>query len=341
VTLRGALIGCGHVSERQLRAWRKIETAQIVAVADLDGEKARRRAREFDVPAAYTDYQRMLDELELDFVDIATRPSTHPELVMAAAARGLHVLCQKPLTDTLAESRRMVSVCEEAGVTLMVNENARHQAWFRRLKALLEESALGDPYYARFEMRRRWSLPEPSFDNQPYFQEMPNLVVYEMGVHFLDTARYLFGEAETVYAKLKRISPHIAGEDVALLVADFDDLSCLIDTSWCSVPEPGPEVPWGPVRVEGRAGTASLGHDGVLRLYNDDGQRSWAFSEDTIAEGFTSTQRHFIECLRTGRSPETSGVETLKTMALVFAAYRSADEGRPIRAEEVLSETRS
>lgn len=339
MTLRGVLIGCGHVSERQLRAWKKIEAAEIVAVCDLDGEKARRQAQRFEIPAAYTDYERMLDETEPDFVDVATRPSTHQELVAAAAARGLHVLCQKPLADSLEESRQIVTVCEEAGVTLMVNENARHQAWFRRLKALLKEGALGDPYYARFEMRRRWSLPNPSFDNQPYFQEMPNLVVYEMGVHFLDTARYLFGEAETVYAKLKRISPQIAGEDVALLLADFDDLSCLIDTSWCSVPEPGPKIPWGPVRVEGVAGTASLGHDGVLRLHNDDGQRSWAFPKDAIAQGFISTQRHFIECLRTGRSPETSGVETLKTMALVFAAYRSADEGRPIRAEEILSQT--
>ncbi len=152
------------------------------------------------------------------------------------------------------------------------NENTRHQAWFRQLKKLLDDGALGVPHYARFEERSRNSLPTPTFDEQPNLQEMPRLIVYEMGVHYLDTARYLFGEAETVYACIRRVSPYIAGEDLMVLLVTFGDLDCLVDVNWYSVTEPGPEVAWGPMRVEGRQGTARLGRDGVLTLYTDQGQ---------------------------------------------------------------------
>ena len=92
----------------------------------------------------------------------------------------------------MMEALKMVTICQEGGVILMVNENARHQAWFRQIKALLANGALGEPYYARFEMRKRASLPRINFGGQAYFQGMPKLIVYEMGVHFLDTARYLY-----------------------------------------------------------------------------------------------------------------------------------------------------
>jgi predicted dehydrogenase len=335
---QGALIGCGYISRKQLWAWKQIETVNIVAVCDLEVEKAKQRAQEFGIAGVYTDYSRMMDQEALDFVDIATRPGTHLDLVTAAADRRLDVLCQKPLAATLAEARRMVAACQKAGVTFMVNENARHQAWFRQLKKLLDEGALGVPHYARFEERSRSSLPTPTFYKQPYFQEMPRLIVYEMGIHYLDTARYLFGEAETVYACIRRVSPHIAGEDLVVLLVTFGDLDCLVDVNWYSVTEPGPKVAWGPMRVEGRKGTARLGRDGVLTLYTDHGQHVWNFPEDTIDQSFVAAQTHFIECLETGQEPETSGAETLITMSLVFAAYRSASERRLIQIGDVLSE---
>ncbi len=332
---RGALIGCGHISRRQLWAWKQVEAANILAVCDVEVDAAKRRAQEFGISAVYSDYRRMLDEVALDFVDIATRPATHLELVAASADRGLNVLCQKPIADTMAEARHMVALCSEAKVTFMVNENARYQAWFRKLKGLLDAGALGVLHYARFEERSRSSLPVPTFDGQPYLQEMPKLIIYEMGVHYLDTARYLFGEGEEVYARTRRVSSHISGEDLAVLLVTFGSLNCLIDINWFSVTEPGPEVAWGLVRVEGTDGTAILGRDGVLTLYTDQGQQSWAFPNDTISQSFVAAQRHFIECLDTGQEPETSGAQTLKTMGLVFAAYRSASDMRVTQVQEV------
>jgi len=330
--LRGAMIGCGYISEQQLWAWQQVQGADIVAVCDLDEEKAQRRVAEFDIPAVYTDYRRMLDEEKLDFVDIATQPSTHLEMTRAGAGRGLHVLCQKPIAATIVEAEQMIAACEEAGVRFMVNENGRHQAWNRQLKQLLDEGALGTVHNARFVGRWRSTLPTPNFEGQAFFQHMPRLIVYEAGIHTLDTARYLFGEARRIYARMARVSPHIAGEDMAVILLDFESgLTCLLDSNWYAIPQPGPRgITWGTTLVEGTEGTAVVNQDGSLVLYTESGEQRWQFGEDTIPQSFVATQQHFIDCLRSGEEPETSGPKTLKTMALVFGAYQSAEIGQVV-----------
>ncbi|MFZ0544470.1 MAG: Gfo/Idh/MocA family oxidoreductase, partial [Candidatus Promineifilaceae bacterium] len=306
--LRGALIGCGYISEQQLQAWQQIPEADIVALCDVDLEKAHYRGRQFGIETIYNDYGRMLDGLDLDFVDIATRPNLHLPMVKAAAERGLHVLCQKPIAETMEEAQQMVAVCQEAGVQFMVNENYRHQAWFRQTKALIEDGRLGTPHYARFYGRWRATLPTPNFAGQDYFRDMPRLLIFEMGIHLYDTARYLFGEPDTVFADLRRVSPDIQGEDMALSLARFARLTFLFDMNWFAVlHDHTGNAAHGRFVVEGSEGTAALSQDGLLRLYRADGSEEWQFPQDTIEQSFVATQRHFIECLQTGQEPETSG----------------------------------
>lgn len=330
--LRGALVGCGYISEQQLRAWQQITGAEIVAVCDIDLAKAQQRSQQFGIPAVYGDYGQMLRELDLDFIDIATRPALHLPMVSVAAERGIHILCQKPVSETMDEARQMVAICQTAGVQFMVNENYRHQAWFRQIKQLLDDDRLGTPHYARFYGRWRATMPTPDFEGQDYFRDMPRLIIFEMGIHLYDTARYLFNEPDAVFADLRRVSPEIQGEDMALSLARFGPLTFLFDLNWFAIAEQqAGNVAHGRFVVEGSQGTAVLSQDGSLQLIRDDGQEEWHFPQDTIAQSFAATQRHFITCLETGQESETSGAETLKTMALVFGAYESANTGQMVR----------
>jgi predicted dehydrogenase len=86
--------------------------------------------------------------------------------------------------------------------------------------------------------------------------------------------------------------------------------------------------------VEGTEGTAVVNQDGSLVLYTESGEQRWQFGEDTIPQSFVATQQHFIDCLRSGEEPETSGPKTLKTMALVFGAYQSAEMGQVVTLTE-------
>ena len=332
---RGAVLGCGYASWFHLTAWARIDQADIVSVSNRTRAKAEHRAAEFGVPAVYADYRDMLDAESLDFVDVATPPVVHLEMVREAAKRGLPVLCQKPIAATLGELQEMIRVCDRAGVLLMVNENCRFQPWFRRMKALLDEGAIGQPYYVNLVTRARSSLPIADFGVRPWFADMPRLINYETGVHYLDTLRYLFGEARSVCAQMLRVSPHITGEDLATLMLSMAEVTALVDMSWASIPiwqgKGQEEVSWGECRIEGTQGTLHLGVGGLLRLITDEGERQFPFPSDSEVLGYQGAQEHFIHCLRSGEESETSGPETLKTMELVFGAYDAAEHERIYR----------
>jgi D-apiose dehydrogenase len=333
MTIRGALIGCGYASRFQLKAWSQIEDVEIVAVSSRNQDQAQARATEFSIPAFYTDYRQMLDDEMLDFIDIATPPSVHLEMVKASAERGLHVLCQKPIAETLSELREMIQICEDSGVNFTVNENGRFQPWFRKMKSLIEAGAIGHPFYSNFTSRWRGALEDPPFQDQPFFATMPRLIIYELGVHFLDTLRYLFGEANSVFARKARISPAIQGEDLAIITLDMDDLLAVVDLSWASLPakENAKSITWGEVVIEGDAGTLSLTMDGHLHLHTMTRQQIFAFPDHSEVLGYQNAQQHFIDSLRSKQEAEISGREMVKTMELVFGAYDSATNGTNYR----------
>src|SRR5262245_46584262 len=122
---RGVLVGAGFFARFQAEAWKRIAAAEIVAVVDSVPDKARAFAAEFSIPRAYESATEALDRERPDFVDLATRPESHLELTCAAARRGVHVICQKPMAPSWVDCVGMVEACEGAGVRLLIHENWR------------------------------------------------------------------------------------------------------------------------------------------------------------------------------------------------------------------------
>jgi len=333
--LRGALIGCGYASGFQLEAWANIPETTITAVASRTESKARSRAAEFDVPAVYQDLPTMLSETKPDFLDIATPPSTHVELVEIAAHHRVNVLCQKPAAETLEDLRYMVRICKDAGVAFVINENGRFQPWYRRIYELINiEERIGSVQTVRMESRAELTMPEPNFEEQAFFATMPRLILFELGVHHLDTLRYLLGEASTISAQTKRVSPHIVGEDEAISVSNHGGVTATVDMSWAraaTVSADTEKVTWASMRIEGSKGTLELGFDGALAIDGvPDRQPDWRAANGEQL-GYQAMQQHFVDRLVAGTEAETSGSETLKTMELVFGAYHSAATGQVYR----------
>lgn len=319
---RVGVVGVGAWSETQLTAWSRVEGARVVALCERDAERRFAAIDRFDVPLGFDDAATMLGEAELDAVDICTRPSSHAGLIRLAVDRGLPVLCQKPFCTSLDEAEALVKLCREADVRLMINENYRWLPWYRNAKTVLDSHVIGEPFFAHIHERARLSLPR--FDHrQAYLAEMPRLVVYEVGVHYLDVMRFLFGEPETIYARMHKVSPYMQGEDVASIILGYPKLTASIMTSWASVPVQSPRF-----EVDGDLGTLATDSNSI-DVYSDGGRTSSDVAGDW-SEGFSDALRHFVDCLRSGEEFETSGADTLKTMALVYATYRSADEGRVI-----------
>ena len=120
---RVVLVGCGYISPLHLAAWSGLENVDVIAVCDLNEKKARERADVFGIERVFTDYETAISETRPDVVDVATHPATHAAIVEAAAARGAHVLCQKPFAESLNEADRMIATCERVKEAVVADDD--------------------------------------------------------------------------------------------------------------------------------------------------------------------------------------------------------------------------
>jgi D-apiose dehydrogenase len=336
--LRGALIGCGFVSRFHLDAWTRVPDARLVALCDLDRKRLEQAALRVHGTHTYTNVVEMLaKEDALDFVEICTQPESHGELVDLAARHGAHILCQKPAALRRSDFTAMIDACESAGVRLMIHENWRFRPWYRALRALIDSGTIGRPIRVRLAHRDTRAVRPGGFINQPYQASMPRMILMDMGCHLVDTARYLMGEIQSVSATIGRFGRDNIGEDVAMLAVSFASGALgWLDFSWCAAPDRArPEWALNETVVEGSDATVRVITDGLLELIRHSGEaerRPVALPADDLVyvDGYAATQRHFIEGLVMNHDHETSASDNLKTMDVVWAAYRSAEEGRTV-----------
>ena len=328
--LRGTLIGCGFFAENHLNAWRSIADVELVAVCDLDAAKAAAAAARFDVPRHYWDAAEMLRQERPDFVDIATTVASHRALVELAASMKVPAIVQKPFGPTLQDCEAMVRACAAAGVPLMVHENFRWQPPMQAVKELLDGGRrIGTPHFGRISFRTGHDV----YAKQPYLATDERFIIADLGIHLLDLARFFFGEVTSIACRTKRVNPRIKGEDSAVMLLEHEGgVVAVVDCSYASRSEPDP-FPETMLEIDGDQGGLRLEQGyrlrcGTLQRDLDPAPLPWASRPwHVVQESVLRIQEHWVDCLRTGRTPATSGADNLKTFALVEAAYRSAAEG--------------
>lgn len=266
--LRFAIFGTGFWARFQLAAWRELPGVQCVALYNRTRARAQMLAREFGVPAVYDDPEQLLAREQLDFVDVITDVDTHSRFVHLAAARRLPVICQKPMAPSLRVAEQMVHACRDAGIPFFVHENWRWQAPIRQLNRVLAEGRIGTPFRARIEMISGF----PVFANQPFLKELKEFILTDLGSHLLDVARFLFGEAESLYCQTCRVHPDIKGEDVASVMMKMGGrTTVLCALAYAGNPLERDRFPETYFFVEGDQGSVELGPDYWLRVTTETG----------------------------------------------------------------------
>ncbi|MBB3114195.1 putative dehydrogenase [Paenibacillus phyllosphaerae] len=333
------VIGLGYWSDKHLKAWARIEGVQIAALCDLDEAKLRQKAELYGIPQGnlYTDLDDMLSKADLDVVDMITAPDTHLPFVRKIAAAGKHIMCQKPFAASMEEAREIVDTAAQANVRLMVTENWRWLKPFQTIKQLIDEDTVGSFNMIRY-IHTDFYSPRFSPENelpQPFFRDMPKLLFYEMGVHWYDTWRFLFGDPKRLYAETKQVSRYIQGEDTGLVTLGYDGYMGLMDMSWATrqnLPAPLEQKVMPnhleQLIVEGDKATIKLYSNGMIAVVDNDGIES-VISENNgldFEESHYRLQSHFVVCLDSGEEFQTSGEDNLKTLELVFGTYKSAQE---------------
>lgn len=339
--LRFALFGTGFWSYFQLAGWYEIEGLECVAMYNRTVSKAHRLNEQFGGKAkVYGNPEELLDNEEIDFLDICTAVETHAPFTKMGAERGIAVVCQKPMAVDLAEAEEMLATCQEAGVPFLINENFRWQHPIRKFKAILDEGNTGKPFRGRLNFCSSF----PVFENQPFLKELEQFILTDIGSHILDMARFLFGDANSLYCQIKRIHSDIKGEDVATVIMNLgDDVTVTCEMSYASRTriERFPETF---IYVEGEKGALELGPDfwihettarGTLSRRFPPPRYEWADPDyDLVHSSIVPCQEDLAAALRGEKTAETDGADNIKTVRLVFGSYESAVDDKVLHFHE-------
>jgi UDP-N-acetyl-2-amino-2-deoxyglucuronate dehydrogenase len=221
--VRIGIIGCGRIARNHVRALRAIDGVQVPAVADVDAGRARAFAGEHGVDRAFGDWEQMLDT-GLDAVTICTPHAEHEAGVLAAARRGLHVLCEKPIALRVEQAERMVAAADTAGVRLAVLFQRRFWPAAARIRAAIDDGRMGPPicggvvarlnrgadYYRAEPWRGRW-------------QTEGGGVLMTQAIHHIDLLQWFMGDARRVTGRCATLAHRqlIEVEDTAAALIEF------------------------------------------------------------------------------------------------------------------------
>ena len=195
------VIGLG-IGRYHVARYLQCPTANIVAVADQDGELARRIAGENNIPFVYKDYKKLLEREDINAVSVCLPNFLHALVTIQALESGKHVLCEKPMARTSDEAEQMIKVANKTGRKLMVGMSYRFRKDIQFLRKLIQEGELGEIYYAHVSWLRRQGMPVVDFPPDAdmgrgtWFikkNEAGGGVLMDVGVHMLDLVWWVMG----------------------------------------------------------------------------------------------------------------------------------------------------
>ena len=335
------IVGCGGiVNYAHLPAY-KANGLNVVACFDANPEAAAKTAADHGIPRVAASLADLLADDDVAIVDVAVPPWHQLAVVEQVIAAGKHLLCQKPLSNVYPEAARIVELARAAGVKLAVNQQMRWDAGIRVSRQLLDQGALGEPVDARIEVsvRTPWEL-------WPWLAQTPQLEVMFHSIHYLDSLRYLFGDPTRVSAAHARYpSQEALGETKTSTLLEYESgLHILVDVN---------HMNWSD---DAFAAFRFLGTDGIIKgtiglLYDyphgrvdtleyqaNAEPRQWhtaPLATRWIPDAFIGPMASLMEAIQTGGEPLTNGADNLKTLRVVHAAYRSAEEHRAVAPNEI------
>lgn len=353
-TLRVGIAGGGAIFRNHLEAYRALDGVEVVGLCDVDAQRATEVADAHRIPHAFASVTELLawrgaDGRGLDILSVCTPHPTHEAVVTEAAAAGVHVLCEKPISIDLGAAQRMTSACEAAGVTLGVLYQRRFWPAAQRVRAAIDDGTLGTPilghcsvllhreheYYSATDWRGSWATDGGG-------------VLMTQGIHYIDLLQWYLGEVTTVFGHgaTFRHGEHMETEDSAVATLRFaSGALATVQASTAATPSLGVQL-----RITGSTGASAQitefpeGTDGRLDLWAEGrhlrSEPIWPAEADpnvelaTINGALIPWHREqvadFVRAVRSGTAPAVTGQDALASLRIVLAIYESARTGERV-----------
>ncbi len=333
--VRIAVVGGGYGAKIPLPAYVELEEFEPVAAWSRRPERAHELAATFDLQLGTADLDELLAHPGLEAVHVAGPVYTHAEVAIAAARRGLHVLCEKPLAASLDEAEQVVAAIEEAGVVGAVNYGRRLQQTRERLLQRVAEVA-GAPRMVSISLVHA-DHAEPASRPFTWVQDraMGGGRLQGYGVHDLDLLIEAFGEVEDVAAatevgvgerQTRDGEPRtVTAEDAYAILIRFRGGGLAHVSLTATARHKRGDI----IEIHGSEGTVRLGEDRVLwwGRAGEELQSEGPLKADSKA-AFGQVARNFHASIREGAAPDPSLAEALRVQALLDAIHVADDERR-------------
>ena len=344
-TIRVGLVGSQFVSSIHLEAFGSVAGAEVAAVTSGTDAHAREFAERHGIRRWFTDYRKMYEMPDLDLVILGLPNDLHCDATIAAAAAGKHVVCEKPLCLNLEEADRMIVACAKAKVKLMYAEELCFAPKYVRLKELVDENALGVVHLVK-------QAEKHDGPHAGWFWDVKRSgggVTFDMGCHAIEFFRWLLGGSMGGKAAVKSVYGDMGtyvhgdktrGDDSSTLILKMEGgATAIAEESWA---KPGGMDDRAEVYGSEGVAYADLLRGNAIQTFSKRGYgyavekagstQGWSNTiyEETWNYGFPQEMAHFIECVREDKQPLCTGEDGKAVLEVIFAAYRSAADGRRI-----------
>ena len=346
--LRVALIGTGGIAGAHMRYYQDMDDVKMVAAADVVLERAQKYCEEYEIPAAFADYEEMLRQVEPDAVSVCTPNGLHAPCSIAALDAGSHVLVEKPLAMNAREGQQMLDAAEKNNKKLIIGFQNRYDPKTQFIKKLVDDGELGTVLYARVQSLRRRGIPNWGVFGRKDLQGGGPLI--DIGVHVLEATHYAMGSPKPVaasgstYTYIGDKPSNVASiwpnwdyktytvEDLAVGHIRFANGAMLsIETSFAAHIEKGE----GNFTLMGEKGGATWDPPGFFHDANDymvNTRPDW-LPTGPAADGFGQKMRNFVDHVLYGAETLSPGEHGLMVQKMMDGIYESAEQEREVRIE--------
>lgn len=315
--VRLALIGAGGMANNMhYPSLKEMKDVEMVGLCDIVEDKLNATADKFGIEKRYTDYKKMIEETAPDGVYVLMPPHHLFDIVVHVLNQNLHCYIEKPPGVMSEQTRAMANLAEEKGVIGMVAFNRRYIPLMRQCKAKVEASG---------EMNQVVSTFYKQHDGGPYYGGAIDILSCD-AVHAVDALRYMGGDVADCVSSVRCLGKKFATSWTALVEFESGAVGVLL-TNW----QTGGRVHQFEMHAHGASAFIDPDDKAILHLNAKLAaetitavEAAGGREEKYHSYGFFGENRHFVDCIKSGKQPETSFADAVKTMELVDLIYASS-----------------
>jgi predicted dehydrogenase len=316
MTLKVGLIGCGGIAQHHIKGYQANQFS-IAGITDPNAEALGAASALLPEAKAFTSYLELLDSGVVNAVSICTPPFTHREIALAALQRGIHVLCEKPLAQSLEEARQIAQAAQQSSACFMVAFRHRFLPAIVKLKEIITSGQIGEPVLftnvfcgPAFSMKDRWFARKSLSGGG---------TLMDTSVHSIDLFRFLIGEVVAQQALFHRCQPGIEVEDISILsLKAVGGALGTASASWVA----GEGVAM--IEVVGQKGKVSFDYRGTPEVHLKVAGKDPEVIPVATSLGFGEEIARFAESIQTGKTVACGAEDGLRALEIIEACYASA-----------------